>query len=393
MRDPYEVLGVARDASPDDIKAAFRKLAVKHHPDRNPDDPSAQERFKELNTAYQTLSDPQKRAMFDRFGAAGLGGAAGGGGGSPFPGGMPFDIADIASNLPMDGILGDLLGRMGIRPGDRGDLRKEVAVTLEEAAFGAEKELTYDRIEVCGDCTGSGSRPGATTKTCPVCNGRGKIRIQQPMLPIVMERDCSKCDGRGHIITDPCPTCRGNGMVTKPRTIVVTIPPGVEDGASRLVARAGNVPRPDRGPGDLELTIRVMPHAHFRREGDDVFSSVRVSFAQACLGTEVQVPTLDGKGKLRVPPGTQPGSVLRVKAKGMPRRSGGRGDQLVEVRVEVPTELSPRARELIEGLATEVSTPSNSIPAPAPTAVGKAPAAAAEEGEKSFFSKIKDMFS
>jgi molecular chaperone DnaJ len=384
VRDPYEVLGVGRDASADEIKSAFRKMAAKHHPDRNPDDPSAQERFKELNTAYQLLSDPQKRAMFDRFGAAGVGGA--GGGGSPFPGGMPFDIADIASNIPMDGFLGDLLGRIGIKPGDRGDLRKELSVTLEEAAFGAEKELSYERVEACADCAGSGSRQGAATKACPACAGRGRVRIQQPLLPLVMERDCPKCDGRGQLVVDPCPTCRGAGLVTKTRTIVVTIPPGVENGAARLVARGGNVPRADKGPGDLELIINVLPHVHFRREGDDVVSSVMVAFHQACLGTDVQVPTLDGKGKLRVPPGTQPGSVLRVKGRGMPRRSGGRGDQLVEIRVEVPSSLTPRARELVEALAAELGT--------SPTTISQAPSGAvnAPPGDKSIFSKIKDLF-
>lgn len=389
MRDPYEVLGVGRDASPDELKSAFRKLAAKHHPDRNPDDPEAQERFKEINAAYQLLSDPNKRAMFDRFGAAGVGGAAGGAA-SPFGGGVPFDIADFAANIPLDGILGDLLGRMGIRPGDRGDLRKELSITLEEAAFGAEKELSYDRIEACGDCAGSGARPGSSTKTCPVCQGRGKVRMQQPLLPIVMERDCNKCDGRGQIVVDPCHTCRGVGLITKTRTIVVTIPPGIEHGAARLVARGGNVPKADRGPGDLELIINLLPHPHFRRENDDVLSSVVVSFPQACLGVDTQVPTLDGKGKLRVPPGTQPGSVLRVKGKGMPRRNGGRGDQLVEVRVEVPANLTPRARELLEGLAAELGGPTSPQP-PAPQSSGAA-ASPPPADDKSFFSKIKDFF-
>jgi molecular chaperone DnaJ len=394
VRDPYELLGVGRDASPDEIKAAFRKMAAKHHPDRNPDDPEAQERFKEINAAHQLLSDPQKRAMFDRFGAAGLGGAGGGGGAGPFPGGMPFDISDFAANIPMDGILGDLLGRMGMRPGERGDLRKELVITLEEAAFGAEKELSYDRIEACGDCAGSGSRPGSGTKPCAACGGRGRIRMQQPLLPIVMERDCPKCEGRGHLIVDPCPTCRGAGLVTRTRTIVVTIPPGVEDGATRLVARGGNVPRADKGPGDLELIITIQPHPFFRRENDDLITAISVSFPQACLGAEVLVPTLDGKGKLRVPPGTQPGSLLRIKNKGMPRRSGGRGDQLVEVRVEVPPTLSPRARELLEGLAAELGAPPEQATHSAPT-----PAASSGAGngknpseDRSFFSKMKDFF-
>ncbi len=389
MRDPYEVLGVGRDASPDELKAAFRKMAAKHHPDRNPDDPEAQERFKEINGAYQILSDPQKRAMFDRFGAAGLGGAAAGG--SPFPGGVPFDIADFAANIPMDGILGDLLGRIGIRPGERGDLQKELRITLEEAAFGAEKELSYDRIEACGDCAGSGSRPGSSPKTCPQCAGRGRIRLQQPLLPIVMERDCPKCGGRGHLIVDPCLTCRGEGLVTKTRTIVVTIPPGVEDGATRLVARGGNVPRADKGPGDLELIITIQPHPFFRRENDDLVTAITINFPQACLGAEVVVPTLDGKGKLRVPPGTQPGSMLRVKNKGMPRRQGGRGDQLVEIRIEVPTHLSSRSRELLDELASELGATPEQATHTAPTPGQSAPGA--PKGEPGFFSKFKNFFS
>jgi molecular chaperone DnaJ len=377
VRDPYEVLGVARDASPEDLKAAFRKLAAKHHPDRNPDDDAAQDRFKEINAAYQLLSDPQKRATYDRFGDAGLGGAAGGQ--SPFPGGMPFDFADIASNIPMDGLFGDLLGKLGMRPGDKGDLRKEVSVTLEEAAFGTEKELAYERIEVCSECAGGGSKPGSAPKTCPVCTGKGRVRIQQGILPIVMERDCTRCGGRGRIVVDPCTVCRGAGLVTKPRTIVITIPPGVESGATRLVERGGNVPRADRGPGDLELVITIMPHPVFKRAEDNVVSAVTVSFPQACLGADVQVPTLDGKGKLRIPPGTQPGNLLRIKGKGMPRRMGGRGDQLVEVKVIVPDRLSPRAREMIEGLAEELGQPIEPV-SPEP------------DDQRSVFDKLKGFF-
>lgn len=394
MRDPYEVLGVGREASPDEIKAAFRKMAAKHHPDRNPDDPEAQERFKEINGAYQLLSDPQKRAMFDRFGAAGIGGA--GASANPFAGGfsggVPFDISDFASNIPMDGILGDLLGRIGIRGNDRGDLRRELVITLEEAAFGAEKELSYDRIEACGDCAGSGSRQGSGTKTCPVCSGRGRIRVQQPLLPIVMERECTKCNGRGHLIVDPCPTCQGEGMVTKKRTIVVTIPPGIEDGATRLVARGGNVPRADKGPGDLELIITIAPHPYFRREEDDLLTAVTITFPQACTGAEVQVPTLDGRGKLRIPAGTQPGSRLRIRNKGMPRRTGGRGDQLVEIRVEVPSSLSPKARELVDLLSVELGPPPESPLQSAPSPATPNTNHTEKPDQKSFFSKVKDFF-
>ncbi|WP_437721430.1 molecular chaperone DnaJ [Sorangium sp. So ce861] len=346
MRDPYEVLGVERSSTQDEIKSAFRRLAAQHHPDKNPGDQGAHVRFKELNAAYQILSDPQKRAAFDRFGPAAVGAAAGSG----FQG-VPFDMQD----LNLDAIFGDLLGALGIKVGDRGTLQKEVRISFEEAAFGCAKQITYDRVEPCGDCAGSGSAPGSSTERCAACAGRGRVRMQQGMFPIAIERPCGKCRGTGRIVIDPCKTCRGAGLAAKQKTIEVTIPPGVENGATRLVERGGNAVRPDRGPGDLELTIRVAPHEFFRRIGDDVVCAVPISFARAALGGELEIPTLDGKGRLRIPAGTQPGSVLRIKGKGIPRRVvGGRGDQLVEVSVEVPTQLTASQKELISQLAKDL---------------------------------------
>lgn len=377
MRDPYEVLGVAKSATEDELKAAFRKLAAKHHPDRNPDDPSAQERFKEINAAYQLLSDPQKRAAFDRFGAAGAGGFPGG-----FPGnGVPFDFQNFADVFPGDGLFGDLLEKLGLKTGDRGDIQKELLVTLEEACSGVEKELTYDRAEACATCAGSGAKPGSELKTCAGCNGRGKIRVQQPLLPIAMERPCPRCAGRGRVIVTPCTPCRGTGIMTRKRTIVVTVPPGVEHGATRLVERGGSSLRADRGPGDLEIIIKIAPHEVFKRVGDDVVCQVVVSFSDACLGSEVSVPTLDGKGRLRVPRGTQPGTILRVRGKGMPRRVvGGRGDELVEVQVFVPKNLSPRAEELVSELAKELG---QHVPAKVEPE---------HQADKGFLDKLKDFF-
>jgi molecular chaperone DnaJ len=348
VRDPYDILGVDRSATQDEIKSSFRRLATQHHPDRNPGDDGAQQRFKEINAAYQILSDPQKRAAFDRFGAAAIGGAAAQG--SPF-GGAPFDMSD----LNIDGIFGDLLGALGIKVGDRGSLQKEVKITFEEAAFGCQKELKYERVEPCGDCAGSGSAPGAAAERCSACNGRGRVRFQQGVFPIAIERPCSRCRGSGRVVLDPCKTCRGAGLVPKPRTIEITIPPGIENGATRIVERGGNATREGRPPGDLELTIRVAPHEFFRRVGDDILCSLPISFAQAALGGELEIPTLEGKGKLRIPAGTQPNAVLRIKGKGIPRRAaGGRGDQLVEVTIEVPTQLTPSQRELIARLAEDL---------------------------------------
>lgn len=346
MRDPYDVLGVGKSATQDEIKGAFRRLAAQHHPDKNPGDDGAQQRFKELNAAYQILSDPQKRAAFDRFGSVAFGGGASGG-----VQGVPFDIND----LNLDAIFGDLLGALGIKVGDRGTLQKEVRISFEEAAFGCTKEVTYERVEPCPDCSGTGSAPGTMPDKCSGCNGRGRIRFHQGVLPIAIERPCSRCRGTGQIVTDACKTCRGAGLRANERMIEVSIPAGVENGVTRLVERGGNSTRSDRPAGDLELTIRVAPHEFFRRAGDDVVCSLPISFAQAALGGELEVPTLDGRGKLRIPPGTQPGQVLRVKGKGIPRRvMGGRGDQLVEVTIEVPTQLTHAQRESIAQLAREL---------------------------------------
>jgi molecular chaperone DnaJ len=350
VRDPYDILGVDRAATQDEIKAAFRRLASQHHPDRNPGDDGAHHRFKEINAAYQILSDPQKRAAFDRYGEAAMGGV-GAQPGNPF-GGMPFDVGD----LNFDGILGDLLGALGIKVGERGVLQKEIRISFDEAAFGCTKEIKYERIEACDACSGSGSAPGAKVDSCTACNGRGRVRFQQGLLGLAVERVCSRCRGTGRVVLDPCKVCRGAGLLgNRSRTIEVTIPPGIESGATRVVERGGNVTRPDRPPGELELTIRVSPHELFRRSGDDVVCPLPISFAQAALGGELEIPTLDGKIKLRVPPGTQPGAVLRVKGRGVPHRmSAGRGDQLMEVTIEVPTQLTPSQKELIAKLATEL---------------------------------------
>lgn len=371
VRDPYEVLEVPREATPDEIKSAFRKLAARHHPDRNPDDPGAQERFKEINAAYQLLSDPQKKAMFDRFGAAGVGGAGAGTG--PF-GGMPFDFSNIA-DMGFDGVFGDLLGAFGFGgKGDKGDLRRDVTLTFQEAVFGCEKEIEYERVESCSDCQGTGASPGSNRPVCGACNGRGKVRFHQAMLPIAVERTCSRCHGTGRLVSVPCGTCHGEGLSRRKKTVVVHIPPGVEDGATHLVDRAGNVPRPGRAAGDLELVIKVASHPFFKRSGDDVICSVPVTFPQATLGSEVEVPTLEGKGKLRIPQGTQPGAMLRIRGKGIPRRVlGGRGDQIVEVVVEVPTHLSERARQLVEELSKEMG-------------------ADAQPQRRTFLDKLRDLF-
>jgi molecular chaperone DnaJ len=368
-RDHYEVLGVERAASADEIKVAFRKLAILHHPDRNPDDPQAAIRFKEINASYQVLSDPQRRAMYDRFGH----GAESSG--SPFATGGPFagGVVDIG-DLNFDGILGDLLGVFGVGRGDRGDIKRELEVSFEEAAFGCEKEARYERVVACADCRATGCAPGSIPETCSACMGRGRVRYQQGILPIAVERPCSRCKGSGKIVRDPCPACKGSALVVATNALVVTIPAGVEPGATRLVSGAGSRPRADRPPGDLEITIRVKPHPFFQRVGDDVACQVPVTFAQAALGAEVEVPTLDGKGKLRVPPGTQPGHVLRIKGKGIPHRVGvGRGDQRVEIGIEVPTQLTPRQTALLEELAKELGEDVQPL-------------------QKTFMEKLRDLF-
>ena len=342
MRDPYEVLGVDRRATEAEIKAAFRRRAMETHPDKNPGDPDAQTRFKEVNAANQVLSDPEKRAAYDRFGAAAF-----------RPGGRPsVDFSDFGG---LDEIFGDILGAFGLRGGDRGTIKKTVEVSFEESATGCEREIRYERLDGCDDCSGRGAAPGARVESCSACGGRGKVRFQQALFPIAVERPCSRCRGTGAVPTIACPRCNGAGVARVERTLKVEIPGGIENGSTRSVTGGGHRLGPHRPAGDLELLVHVGSHPFFRREGDDVVSNVPVTLTQAALGGEVDVPTLDGKVKLKVPPSTQPGATLRLRGRGFPRRlRGGRGDHLVEVNVEVPDRLSPRAKELLEELGREL---------------------------------------
>ncbi len=334
MRDPYTVLGVARHASADEVKAAFRRLAREHHPDRNPQDSQAEQRFREINEAYQLLSDPTRRARFDANGSDRPGPSPGAG-----PGFGGFED-----------LLSELFGGLGRRPTSRGDMRLVVAVSFREAALGCTKSLSYERIELCGDCEGSGAKTGSGYHTCRGCGGAGRIAASMgTWFAVRTEQLCPQCGGRGRLAKEPCFGCRGRGLATEKRTIDVKLPPGIEGGAALPVAGGGSRLAPGAPAGDLELVVQVDPDAQFAREGDDVVSEVPVTFAQATLGAEVTVETLHGPQLARVPPGSKPGDELKLKGMGVPHRfRSGAGHHRARLRLTVPKVVSPRARELLQ---------------------------------------------
>ena len=343
-KDYYELLGVSRGASEDDIKKSYRKLALKYHPDRNPSDKQAEERFKEVSEAYQVLSDPQKRAQYDQFGHAAFGESG------PFAGGFDFTAG-------FEDIFGDIFGEFfgtgtGRRRGrGRGeDLRYNLTLTFEEAVSGSEKKIKIPRHGSCETCRGNGSRPGTAPQTCPTCRGRGQVSFQQGFFSV--SRTCNQCHGQGTVISHPCPTCGGAGRVRKMHTLSVKIPAGVDNGSRLKLRGEGESPPPGGVPGDLYVVIQVDPHPIFVRDHLDIICEVPISFVQAALGAEIDVPTLDGKVKMKIPAGTQSGKVFRMRGRGIKDVQGyQQGDQHVRVIVETPTHLTPRQKELLKDFA------------------------------------------
>ena len=348
--DYYEVLGVGRNASEDEIKSAFRKLARQYHPDVNKE-PDAEEKFKEINEAYGVLSDADKRARYDRFGKEGLGSMGG------FHD-YTVDFNDIFEDL-LSGF-GFSTGRRSRRAPRRGrDLQIQVQLAFEEAIFGIEREIQFEREETCSTCNGSGAEPGTTPTRCQTCGGQGEVRqVRQTFLgQMVQTGICPTCNGRGEIISSPCHTCRGGGLEHKVVHKKVQIPAGVDNGTQIRLAGEGG-PGTLGGPnGSLFILLDVQPHKFFKRRENDILLNVDINVAQAALGADVEVPTLDGDEKLKIPSGTQPGKVFHMKGKGVPYlRRGGRGDQLVIVNVAVPTKLTKEQRELFEKLAESLGT-------------------------------------
>ncbi len=354
-RDYYEVLGVSKTASKDQIKDAYRKLALQYHPDRNKA-ADAEEKFKEISEAYAVLSDDDKRAQYDHLGHAGFD--------------QRYTTEDIFRGADFDSIFRDL-GGMGIRDifsfffggggfrdrATRGrDLGYDLEITLEDAAKGVEKSIAINRIEKCDLCEGSGAAPNTSPKRCSRCNGAGRIQTttRNGFGLFMRVTPCPTCGGRGKIIEKPCPRCRGGGLTEKQRKITVNIPPGIGEGYQLRLAGEGEAASGAEAPGDLYVLIHVAPHPHFKRYVDDLLYSLTIGFAQAALGTEVQIPTLEGNTTLRIQPGTQPGEVVRLRGKGMPRFRGyGKGDMQVRVEVSVPKKLTNQQRALLEQLARE----------------------------------------
>jgi molecular chaperone DnaJ len=347
-RDYYEVLGVARTASAQEIKSAYRKIAVRDHPDRNPGDKEAEERFKEAAEAYAVLSDTEKRARYDRFGHQGVAGAGGFGGFDPT---IFADFSDILGDFfGLGGGFGRRAGGTGMTRG--ADLRYDLTLTFEEAAFGTETTLRIPRFESCPRCKGNGSASGAPPAACSACGGRGQVRFTQGFFTVA--RTCPQCQGEGRVVSDPCPECKGEGRVERERSISVKIPAGVDTGARLRLAGEGEHGRRGGPPGDLYVVLQVRPHAQFRRDGATVFSRVSISYPQAVLGTNLEVDTLHGKAPLDVPPGTAYGRDFRLRGQGIPRLDGsGKGDHVVTVQVDVPNprDLGEEEVQLLRRLA------------------------------------------
>jgi molecular chaperone DnaJ len=343
-RDYYEILGVPRDASEQEIKKAYRRLARQYHPDVNKS-PEAEARFKEINEAYQVLSDPEKRAAYDRFGRAGLSGMGGFG---------DFGFGDFGFG-GIDDLFEGLFGGFGRRTSARrGPVKGEnIQVTLtldfEEAVFGCEKEIEVTRLETCPHCQGTGAEPGTQPIRCPQCNGTGEVRrVQQSLLgSFVSVNTCPRCGGTGEVVVTPCTVCRGAKRVPVTRKLAVEIPPGVTDGTQIRLAGEGQPGLRGGPPGNLYVVLSVREHPYFKRRGDDIYLQLNINVAQAALGDKVRVPTLDGEVELTIPPGTQTGQTFRLRGKGVPHlRQNGRGDQYVVVQVVVPTRLTPEQRDL-----------------------------------------------
>ncbi len=370
--DYYEVLKVAKTASDGEIKTAYRKLAMQYHPDRNPDNPAAEAKFKECSEAYGVLSDGEKRAAYDRFGhAAFQGGAAGGG--NPFQGGG-FGGQDVGD------IFGDIFGEMFNMGGNRKasrvqrgrDLRYDMTLEFTEAVFGVEKEITIKRAETCEDCRGTGAAQGKQPVTCPQCKGAGQVRFQQGFFAVA--KTCSQCNGTGTIVTDPCKTCNGQTVLEHEHKLLVKVPAGVEQDTRIRYQGEGEAGRFGGPGGDLYVILAVKKHKFFERDGDDLHCMMPISFPQATLGTELEIETLEGKETIKIPEGTQSGKEFKLRGKGVPHlNERGKGDLVVEIRVATPTKLTREQRELMKQLEGSMTTVN-------------------EPHSRGLFGKVKEMF-
>ena len=362
-KDYYNTLELDRNATDADLKKAYRRLALKYHPDRNPDDKSAEEKFKEINEAYACLSDPQKKANYDQFGTA-EGAGAGFGGFNDFS----SNFGDIFGDMFGD-IFGDFTGRRRTRPTKGQDLRYDLEIKLSDAVFGTEQKIKIPRWENCTTCGGTGSKPGKGPTVCTTCQGTGQTKLQQGFFTIA--RTCGACGGEGKIITDPCTACKGQAKVRKERTVNLKIPAGVDTGIRLKVSGEGEVGGLGGPPGDLYVVIHVEPHPFFKRKDNDLLCEVPISFVQASLGGEIEVPTMDGNVSLKIPAGTPSGRVFHLRGKGVPKLGGyGKGDQFVSIFIDVPKKLSTRQKELLREFA-EIS---------------------GDDVSKGFMDKLKDMF-
>jgi molecular chaperone DnaJ len=371
--DYYEVLGVTRSASDGEIKSAYRKLALKYHPDRNPGDHAAEEKFKEAAEAYAVLADADKRSAYDRFGHAGVNQ----GGGQGFDPSVFTDFGDILGGLGDIFGFGDAFGGRRAGPRRGSDLRYDLEISFEAAAKGTETQIRIPREETCTTCKGSGSASGSGPETCPQCRGLGQVRYQQGFFTVA--KTCGACRGAGRIITKPCPTCRGNGRTTEQRDLKVKIPPGIATGQRLRLSGEGEHGLQGGPPGDLYIVVVVADHPFFQRHDDDLHCELRVPFTTLALGGTVQVPTLDGEESLHVPDGTASGTVLKIRHKGLPNVAGrGQGDLFVSVVAAVPKKLSKEQRKVMEELRRVL-----------PTEVQQSER---DSGEKSVFERVKDIF-